>query len=253
MVILLKKNYKYLGIILSSTLNPIGSLKLTDKRLDKYISTTKESKKSLETAIASELTDFRKVVMMGNPFDTSVANRKLSNIQDVLTYVAANKMSRGMSMENAVEESTSYIKNNFVLKDTYFIPKIYNNDILQKTQIDFVEKKANYIKDFYIDKLDLESFKSNDKKISQDILDKGMKNQIKENGMWVNSPDGNGLILAVKFYDGSVGLLNNKKGELIKLNFDDTSSKLPNSNENIDFSKIREQDIGFKPKKILIK
>ena len=34
----IKQNYKYLGIILNSTLNPIGSLKLTDKRLDKYIS-----------------------------------------------------------------------------------------------------------------------------------------------------------------------------------------------------------------------
>ena len=222
-------------------------------RLDKFLSTTTDSKKSLETAIAEELVNFRKVVMMGNPFTTSTANKKLSNIQDVLTYVAANKMSRGMSIEDAVEESTSYIKNNFVLKDTYFIPRIYNNDRLQQPQIDLIEKKANYIKDFNIDKLDLESFKSNDKKISQDILDKGMKNQIKENGMWVNSPDGNGIVLAVKFYDGSIGLLNNKKGELIKINFDDTSFKLPNSNENIDFSKIREQDIGFKPKKILIK
>jgi hypothetical protein len=211
-------------------------------RLDKYIATTTDSKKSLQSEIASELTSFRKVVMMGNPFDTSVANRKLSNIQDVLTYVAANKMSRGMTMENAVAESTSYIKDNFVFKDTYFVPRIFNNDRLQQTQIDFIERKANIIKDFYIDKLDLESFKSNDKKISQDILDKGMKNQIKENGMWVNSPDGNGLVLAVKFYDGSVGLLNNKKGELIKLNFDDTSFKLPNSNENIDFKRTTTQE-----------
>ena len=222
-------------------------------RLDKFLSTTTDSKKSLQSEIANELTNFRKVVMMGNPFVTSTANKKLSNIQDVLTYVAANKMSRGMSMEDAVEESIAYIKNNFVLKDTYFIPRIYNNDIIRQPQIDFIEKKANYIKDFNIDKLDLESFKSNDKKISQDILDKGMKNQIKENGMWVNSPDGNSIVLAVKFYDGSIGLLNNKKGELIKINFDDTSSKLPNSNENIDFSKIRKEDIGFKPKKVLIK
>ena len=211
-------------------------------RLDKYIATTTDSKKSLQTEIANELTDFRKVVMMGNPFVTSTANKKLSNIQDVLTYVAANKMSRGMDMKDAITESTSYIKNNFVLKDTYFIPRIYNNDRLEKTQIDFIERKANVIKDFYIDKLDLETFKSNDKKISQDILDKGMKNQIKENGMWINSPDGNGLVLAVKFYDGSVGLLNNKKGELIKLNFDDTSFKLPNSNENIDFKKTTAQE-----------
>ncbi len=79
-----------------------------------------------------------------------------------------------------------------------------------------------------------------------------MKNQIKENGMWINSAYGNSLVLAVKFYDGSIGILNNKKGEQIKINFNDTSSKLPNSNENIDFSKIIEKDIGFKSKKIIL-
>jgi hypothetical protein len=221
-------------------------------RLDKYIATTTESKKSLQSEIANELTDFRKVVMMGNPFVTSVANKKLSNIQDVLTYVAANKMSRGMDMDTAVKESTSYINDNFVFRDTYFIPRIYNNERLTKTQIEYIDKKANRIKDDNIDKLDLEPFKSNDKKISQDILNKGMKNQIKENGMWINSADGNSLVLAVKFYDGSIGILNNKKGEQIKINFNDTSSKLPNSNENIDFSKIIEKDIGFKSKKILL-
>ncbi len=221
-------------------------------RLDKYISTTTESKKSLQSEIADQLTDFRKVVMMGNPFVTSVANKKLNNIQEVLTYVAANKMSRGMSMDDAVKESTSYINDNFVFRDTYFIPRIYNNERLTKAQIEHIDRKASYIKDANIDKLDLESFKSNDKKISQDILDKGMKNQIKENGMWINSADGNSLVLAVKFYDGSIGILNNKKGEQIKINFNDTSSKLPNSNENIDFSKIIEKDIGFKSKKIIL-
>ena len=221
-------------------------------RLDKYIATTTDSKKSLQSEIANELTDFRKVVMMGNPFVTSTANKKLSNIQDVLTYVAANKMSRGMDMDTAVKESTSYINDNFVFRDTYFIPRIYNNERLTKTQIEHIDRKADRIKNDNIDKLDLEPFKSNDKKISQDILNKGMKNQIKENGMWINSADGNSLVLAVKFYDGSIGILNNKKGEQIKINFNDTSSKIPNSNENIDFSKIIEKDIGFKSKKILL-
>ena len=54
-----------------------------------------------------------------------------------------------------------------------------------------------------------------------------MKNQIKENGMWINSADGNSLVLAVKFYDGSIGLVRNKKNEDIKINFDDTSFKIP--------------------------
>jgi len=53
--------------------------------------------------------------------------------------------------------------------------------------------------------------------------------------MWVNTADGNGIVLAVTLSDGSIGLIENKKGELIKMNFDDSSSKLPTT--NIDMSK----------------
>jgi hypothetical protein len=65
-----------------------------------------------------------------------------------------------------------------------------------------------------------------------------MKVQIQKNGMWVNTADGNGIVLAVTLSDGSIGLIENKKGELIKMNFDDSSFKLPTTNETIDFKKI---------------
>ena len=222
-------------------------------RLDKFLSTTTDSKKTLQTKISDELIDFRKVVMKGNPFVTSTANKELENIQDVLSYIAANKMSRGMNINEAVKESTSYIKDNFILKDTYFIPRIYNNDRLEPPQIDLIARKADFTKKYFLDQLDIESFKSSDKKISEDILNKGMKNQIKENGIWVNSPDGNGIVLAVKFYDGSIGLVRNKKNEDIKINFDDTSFKIPGTNIDMNFQLAEKKAISRKATKDILK
>lgn len=222
-------------------------------RLDKFLSTTTDSKKTLQTEIADELIEFRKVIMKGNPFITTTANKELENIQDVLTYIAANKMSRGMSMKDAVGESTSYINDNFVLKDTYFIPRIYNNDRLQQSQIDLIARRADFTKKYFLDQLDIESFKSSDKKISEDILNKGMKNQIKENGMWVNSPDGNGIVLAVKFYDGSIGLIKNKKNEDIKINFDETSFKIPGTNIDMNFQLAEKKAISRRVTKDILK
>ena len=59
--------------------------------------------------------------------------------------------------------------------------------------------------------------------------------------MWVNTADGNGIVLAVTLSDGSIGLIENKKGELIKMNFDDSSFKLPTTNETIDFKKTTQE------------
>jgi hypothetical protein len=59
--------------------------------------------------------------------------------------------------------------------------------------------------------------------------------------MWVNTADGNGIVLAVTLSDGSVALIENKKGELIKMNFDDSSFKVPTTNLNIDLAKERKE------------
>jgi hypothetical protein len=205
-------------------------------RLDKYISNTVDTKKTINQDVADKLVGFRKVVMSANQANTSKANKELANIQDVLTYVAINKMSAGVSRKDAIDQATSYINNNFELKTTYFIPKIYNNDILSKTQIDHISNKAENSIKYFVDQMDIQPFKSTDKNISDEMLNKEMKRQIKNNGIWVNSADGNGIVLSVKFADGSVGLVSNKKGEVIKINFDDTSFKIPGTNIDMNTS-----------------
>jgi len=209
------------------------------KRLDQFLKDSdKISKDELRKDVATELSKFQEIIVKSNPFNTEKALKEISDIQEVVTYIAANKIFAGKDSSKAVSEATGYITNNFDLKDTYFIPKIYNNDRLSDSQRQHIERKANIIKEFYIDKLDIAPFKSGNEKITDDELNKAIKVQIQKNGMWVNTADGNGIVLAVTLSDGSIGLIENKKGELIKMNFDDSSFKLPTTNENIDFKKI---------------
>lgn len=206
------------------------------KRLDQFLKDSdKISKDELRKDVATQLSDFQKIIVKSNPFDTEKALKEISDIQEVITYIAANKIFAGKDPSKAVSEATGYITGNFDLKDTYFIPKIYNNKPLVDSQRQHIERKANIIKEQYIDQLDIEPFKSGNEKITDDELNKAIKVQIQKNGMWVNTADGNGIVLAVTLSDGSIGLIENKKGELIKMNFDDSSFKLPTT--NIDMSK----------------
>ena len=212
------------------------------KRIDQFLKDNdKISKDDLRKSVASELSNFQQVIVKSNPFNTEKALKEISDIQEVITYIAANKIVAGKDPAKAVKEATGYINDNFDIKDTYFIPKIYNNQRISDSQRQHIERKANTIKEFYIDKLDIAPFKSGNEKITDDELNKALKVQIQKNGMWVNTADGNGIVLAVTLSDGSIGLIENKKGELIKMNFDDSSFKLPTTNETIDFKKTTQE------------
>ena len=212
------------------------------KRLDQFLKDSdKISKDELRKNVATELSKFQEVIVKSNPFNTEKALKEVSDMQEVITYIAANKIFAGKDPAKAVKEATGYITENFDIKDTYFIPKIYNNQRISDSQRQHIERKANTIKEFYIDKLDIAPFKSGNEKITDDELNKALKVQIQKNGMWVNTADGNGIVLAVTLSDGSIGLIENKKGELIKMNFDDSSFKLPTTNETIDFKKTTQE------------
>ena len=206
------------------------------KRLDQFLKDSdKISKEKLRKDVATQLSDFQQVIVKSNPFNTEKALKEISDIQEIVTYIAANKIFAGKDPTKAVKEATGYITENFDIKDTYFIPKIYNNQRLSDSQRQHIERKANVIKEQYIDQLEIAPFKSGNEKITDDELNKAIKVQIQKNGMWVNTADGNSIVLAVTLSDGSIGLIENKKGELIKMNFDDSSFKLPTT--NIDMSK----------------
>tara|TARA_R110000803_G_scaffold95040_1_gene162791 strand:- start:3668 stop:5779 length:2112 start_codon:yes stop_codon:yes gene_type:complete len=222
-------------------------------RLDEYIASTADTFSSINKDVAEELNDFRGAVMFSNKNNTTKANEELGDIQKVITYIAINKMSAGIEKDKAIEQATNYIINNFVIggdneffggQDTYFIPRNYNNDKLSQRHIDFIQEKVEYIKQNHIQDFGIQPFKSNNPDISDEELNNEMLEQAKDNGVWINSPDGNGLIFAIEFSDGSLGLVKNKKGNLLQVNFDDDSYILPETNIYMDIKTKQELPPG---------
>ena len=213
-------------------------------RLDNFLKTqTNLSFKDINESVADELEDFRNSVMFSNKMNTTKANDELGDIQNVITYIAINKMSAGMKESKAIKEATNYINNNFVVENTYFIPKNYNNDRLSPRHIEFIQDKIEYIKKYHLQDFDMMPFKSTNPDISDKDLNDEMLEQAKDNGVWINSGDGNGLVFAIEFADGSLGLVQNKKGELLQVNFDDDSYTLPTTDIDMDIRNLNKEEL----------
>jgi hypothetical protein len=196
-------------------------------RLNDYLKTTDETFALINKEVGDELEDFREVVMYSNKMNTTKANEELGDIQEILTYMTINAMSAGIEKKKAIAKATDYINNNFRLEDTFFVPKNYDNKRLSEKHIDFVIEKANIIKEDFLEEFNMKTFESTNEKISNTELNEEMLEQAKDNGVWINNADGSGIVFAIEFADGSLGLVENEKGELLQINFDDDSYKLP--------------------------
>jgi hypothetical protein len=195
--------------------------------LKNFLKGTDTTFSEVQKSVSDEIEEFREKVLLGNPFNTSKANQELDQITEVLTYMAINEMSRGTDLKDAVGFATDFINNNFIIEDTYFIPRIYNNESLGSGQIEFVAKKANIIKNHYLEAFEMETFRSTNSEVPEEELNSSMIEQAKDNGVWLNTADGNGLVFAIKFFDGTYGLIQNKEGKLLRFDFDDDSFVLP--------------------------
>jgi len=212
-------------------------------RLDNYVKTqTDTTFNSINQGVATEIEDFRKVVMFSNKMNTTKANEELGDIQKVITYIAINSMSAGMDESKAIKKATDYINNNFELDDTYFIPKNYDNKRLSERHIKFIEKKLKIIKRDYLEDFNIKTFESTNEKISNTELNEEMLDQAKDNGVWINNADGSGIVFAIEFADGSLGLVENEQGELLQINFDDDSYKLPGTDVIINMGQSDEEE-----------
>ena len=219
-------------------------------RLNDYVKTqTNTTFNDINQKVATEMEDFRKVVMFSNKMNTTKANEELGDIQKVITYIAINSMSAGMDQSKAIKKATDYINNNFEFAgagtfgdDTYFIPKNYDNKRLSTKHIEFIEQKAKVIKNKYLQDFNMKTFESNNEKISNTELNEEMLDQAKDNGVWINNADGSGIVFAIEFADGSLGLVENEQGELLQINFDDDSYKLPGTDVIINMGQQDEEE-----------
>tara|TARA_B100002019_G_scaffold239840_1_gene215344 strand:- start:9815 stop:11941 length:2127 start_codon:yes stop_codon:yes gene_type:complete len=214
------------------------------KILDDFIKKSDLNKNEIEREVFDAMKELRDVVMFSNKMNTTRANKEMNDIEEIITYVAINKISSGTKQKDAVEQATSYVMSKFKFagadsmigdgsQNTYFIPKIYNNSTLSNGQMNLIERKATAIKEKHLEDFDMFSFQSEFEDDSKE-LDKEMLAQAKENGVWVNNADGSGIVFAIPFADGSLALVENKKGELLELKFDDGSHLLPTTNIRIE-------------------
>ena len=203
------------------------------KILDQYVKDYDLDKNSIRQEVATNMKELRDTVMFSNKMNNTRANKELNDIQEIISYVAISTMSSttGMSQKDAVESATEEVMKNFVFSEdnTYFIPRRYNNDTLSDGQINLIQRKAETIKEKHLEDFDMFSFQSADKE-NDELLAEEMLAQAKDKGVWVNSADGSGIVFAIPFPDGSLGLVENKKGELLELKFDDGSHVLPTTN-----------------------
>ncbi len=214
------------------------------KILNNYLNDNDIDKAPISLSVAESLKELRDTVMFSNKMNTTRANKELNDIQEIITYVAINAMSSGATEKDAIEDATNEVMKNFVFNadNTYFIPKRYNNDTLSDGQINLIQVKADAIKESHLEDFDMFSFQSADKE-NDELLSEEMLSQAQERGVWVNNADGSGIVFAIPFPDGSLGLVENKKGELLELKFDDGSHVLPTTNILLDLKIYKQNKI----------
>ncbi len=216
--------------------------------LNNYLKNNDIDKAPISLAVSEQMKELRDTVMFSNKMNNTRANKELNDIQEIISYVAINAMSSGAKQEDAIESATNEVMKNFVFAggdnmfggdNTYFIPKRYNNDTLSDGQINLIQRKAETIKEKHLEDFDMFSFQSSNPDIDDDEINEEMLAQAKDKGVWVNSADGSGIVFAIPFPDGSLGLVENKKGELLELKFDDGSHVLPTTNILLDLEVYR--------------
>ena len=214
--------------------------------LDQYVKDAELDSNSIRLEVFANMKELRDTVMFSNKMNNSRANKEMNDIQDIISYVAISTMSSnpGMKQKDAVESATNEVMKNFVFNadNTYFIPKRYNNDTLSDGQINLIQVKAAAIKESHLEDFDMFSFQSADKE-NDELLSEEMLSQAQERGVWVNNADGSGIVFAIPFPDGSLGLVENKKGELLELKFDDGSHVLPTTNILLDLKIYKQNKI----------
>ena len=181
-----------------------------------------------EIATSDTIAKFEQAIFTANKIDTGLATKKTNDMRDVLTFYAINEMrANGIdTFDKAIESAVNLVKNNFDIQEDYFIPRIYNGKPVNSIQIDRIKNKADITKKYYLDKFELQPFKSNNPDIPDIEINEEFKYQLQNNSKWVNAPDGSGLVLGITLNDGSFAPVKTKDNEDIKIDFDDTTFRV---------------------------
>jgi len=209
------------------------------KEIEKFLKISKIDKNEIQEEIKDGIADFISIVRKNTPNDSTDSLKKTNEIEEFLTFVAAQKMNGNpdMSESDAIQFAVDSWNNNFVLTDTYYIGIQQGDKKLNLNETNRIQDTTDLLKTYYLDELDVVAFQSN----SEDdpvVLSNKMRSQMSINGEWRNTPDGEGVIFGIVLDNGFAPVINNK-GEEIIFKFDDRSGLVPGTDIVIDF------DVGF--------
>ena len=207
--------------------------------IEKYLKNKKIKITDIEQAITEGVSDFMNIVLENTPKDSTESLTKTNEIKDFLTYVTAQTMigNSGMSQDDATQFAIDSWNQNFVLTDTYYIGKQQGDKRLNTNDTNKIQDTTDLLKTYYLDELDIVAFKSNTETDAVTLSNK-MRSQMRINGEWRNTPDGEGVVFGIALDRGFAPVINSK-GEQIIFKFNDKSRLVPGTDIVIDF------DIGF--------
>jgi hypothetical protein len=173
---------------------------------------------------------FEDIVATNTGANSADTVEQMNSITEVLTYYTLNEMftNSDTSEVKARKQAIAIIKDNFQIEGTYYIPKIWDGKKLLDSHIDTVIEKTEIIKDHYLDQWGAVAFGSmKDDTLTTDI-ENDFKINIKENGEWRNTSDGEGLIFGIILPpNGDFAPVKNANGDFLEFNFNDDSYILP--------------------------
>ena len=181
-----------------------------------------------DIATSKAIRIFEDIVAQNTGANSADTVEQMGNIVEILTYYTLNEMfTNNKNQTTARKDAVGIIKNNFQIEDTYYIPKIWDGKKLLDSHVDTIVEKTEIIKDHYLDQWGAVAFGSmKDDTLTVDIQSEFEIN-IKENGEWRNTSDGEGLIFGIILSDGEFAPVKNANGDFLEFNFDNDQYILP--------------------------
>ena len=195
--------------------------------------------KKLEKDIATSkaIRIFEDIVATNTGANSADTVDQMGNIVEILTYYTLNEMFTNNKNEaTARKDAIGIIKNNFQIEDTYYIPKIWDGKKLLDSHLDIIVAKTEIIKDHYLDQWGAVAFGSmKDDTLTVDI-ESEFEINMKENGEWRNTSDGEGLIFGIILSDGEFAPVKNANGDFLEFDFDNDQYILPGTDIKLNMS-----------------
>ncbi len=188
----------------------------------------KFNKLQKDIATSKAIRIFEDIVAQNTGANSADTVEQMGNIVEILTYYTLNEMFTNNKNEvTARKDAVGIIKNNFQIEDTYYIPKIWDGKKLLDSHLDIIVAKTEIIKDHYLDQWGAVAFGSmKDDTLTIDIQSEFEIN-MKDNGEWRNTSDGEGLIFGIVLADGEFAPVKNANGDFLEFDFDNDQYILP--------------------------